>query len=272
MIRSEVATVSGAEVAAADLTQPVAIERELASFADSIPQLVWASDPHGEATHVNERWVRYTGMPFAAARGNGWNAVLHPDDAADVQRLWELAAATGTFEGSRPVPAPPPRRRVPLVRHPRGRRARRTRRDRAVVRNGDGRRRPVPRRAAARDPRPARRRVHGVARVRADGAHRRFGDVRRFRRLRVRRRRERRAAGSNASPSRADASATCRARSKRSRRRPKRRTIRSTSCCAAGARRSFRPVTMRGCARRRGATRTSRSPARFRSRRSPTCR
>ena len=77
-------------------------EQALAMLADSIPQLVWASDADGKALHVNRRWTEYTGASFDESLGDGWARALHPEDAADAIASWTAASATGAMGPERP--------------------------------------------------------------------------------------------------------------------------------------------------------------------------
>jgi PAS domain S-box-containing protein len=77
-------------------------EQALASLADAIPQLVWANDAAGDATHVNRRWIEYTGVSFEESLGRGWMRVLHPDETAGVLERWRDAIATGVFTSEQP--------------------------------------------------------------------------------------------------------------------------------------------------------------------------
>ena len=77
-------------------------EQALAMLADSIPQLVWASDADGNAVHVNRRWLDYTGATFEESLGDGWARALHPDDARDAVARWTAAAETGALGPERP--------------------------------------------------------------------------------------------------------------------------------------------------------------------------
>lgn len=55
-------------------------EARFREVADAIPGLVFETDPDGRNTYVNEQYSAYTGRPFAALLGDGWQEVMHPDD------------------------------------------------------------------------------------------------------------------------------------------------------------------------------------------------
>jgi PAS domain S-box-containing protein len=71
--------------------------REMRVFRDvaqTLPHLVWAVDGNGDLEWCNDRWYAYTGQSPARARGAGWRAAYHPDDALIVVRRWLDAIAS----------------------------------------------------------------------------------------------------------------------------------------------------------------------------------
>lgn len=61
-------------------------EREFRSLAESMPQIVWATDPAGRNIYFNQQWVDYTGLTMEESHGEGWIIPFHPDDR---QRAWD---------------------------------------------------------------------------------------------------------------------------------------------------------------------------------------
>jgi PAS domain-containing protein len=57
-------------------------EAHFRAVADLVPDLLWRSDTSGVADWYNRRWLDYTGQTLAEAQGDGWLAVIHPDDRA----------------------------------------------------------------------------------------------------------------------------------------------------------------------------------------------
>lgn len=49
-------------------------------LADSLPALVWVSDPNAQCTFFNRRWLEFTGRALEDEVGDGWTAGVHPDD------------------------------------------------------------------------------------------------------------------------------------------------------------------------------------------------
>jgi PAS domain S-box-containing protein len=72
-------------------------ERELQfrELAESLPQLVWASDANGDRVYTNRRYTEYTGVPEGRLLGKMWRELLHPDDLERTNRLWAHSMATG---------------------------------------------------------------------------------------------------------------------------------------------------------------------------------
>jgi PAS domain S-box-containing protein len=68
---------------------------ELGRIVDALPGLVWTALPDGQIEFLNQRWSDYTGFPADECRGEGWQAVVHPDDLPGLLAGWrpESAAA-----------------------------------------------------------------------------------------------------------------------------------------------------------------------------------
>jgi len=64
-------------------------------IAESIPHLVWATDPDGAADYFNSRLLDYTGMGAGELSGLGWRGIIHPDDRGHVLLAWNAAARSG---------------------------------------------------------------------------------------------------------------------------------------------------------------------------------
>ena len=63
-------------------------ERNLTSIINTIPTTAWSTLPDGYCDFLNQRWLSYAGMTPDEARGWGWTAVIHPDDASGLQQHW----------------------------------------------------------------------------------------------------------------------------------------------------------------------------------------
>ncbi|MEJ7709039.1 MAG: PAS domain-containing protein [Pyrinomonadaceae bacterium] len=70
-------------------------ERSFRFLADTMPQIVWTSNPDGALDYYNQRWFDYTGMSFEQTQGWGWGPVLHPDDLQECIDAWTESVKTG---------------------------------------------------------------------------------------------------------------------------------------------------------------------------------
>ncbi len=72
------------------------------AILDALPAIAWCKLPDGSNEFVNQRWQDYTGIPDDAARGQGWQAAVHPDDLPKLIKKWAGMVASGKsgeFEG-----------------------------------------------------------------------------------------------------------------------------------------------------------------------------
>jgi PAS domain S-box-containing protein len=74
-------------------------EMRIAGLAGSVPSIMWEAAPDGRNTWVSESWNTYFGQSTEEVAGDGWSAVVHPDDLASTTPAWEAAIRSGgTFE------------------------------------------------------------------------------------------------------------------------------------------------------------------------------
>lgn len=64
---------------------------ELQFVMDVMPQMVWHTQPDGNADFVNQVYLDYTGLPMEELAGLRWTALIHPDDLESSARLWQQA-------------------------------------------------------------------------------------------------------------------------------------------------------------------------------------
>ena len=64
-------------------------------LADSMPQIVWTTEPDGNVDYFNQRWCDYTGMTLDETRGWHWGTVLHTDDLQNCVEIWTRSLTTG---------------------------------------------------------------------------------------------------------------------------------------------------------------------------------
>ncbi|WP_052954945.1 PAS domain-containing protein [Microvirga vignae] len=65
------------------------------AVADTIPGLVFETDPAGANTYVSQQYCSYTGLSSEALLGEGWRQVLHPQDRDRAAAIWQEAAGSG---------------------------------------------------------------------------------------------------------------------------------------------------------------------------------
>ncbi|HEY9829532.1 MAG TPA: PAS domain S-box protein [Stenomitos sp.] len=71
-------------------------EERYRCLAELIPQLVWTANAEGELLDVNQRWSDFTGLTLEQVHTIGWEAVVHPEDVADLVQKWSEAVQQGT--------------------------------------------------------------------------------------------------------------------------------------------------------------------------------
>ena len=71
-------------------------EYNLRQIIETVPSLIWSTDPTGEPTQLNQRIFDYSGMRFEDFKHGGWEAFIHPDDFPETMRAFRRAIQTGT--------------------------------------------------------------------------------------------------------------------------------------------------------------------------------
>jgi PAS domain S-box-containing protein len=71
-------------------------EYRLRQIIETVPSLLWSTDPDGEPTHINQRILDYSGMRLEDFKHGGWEAFLLPDDFPETARAFYHAIQTGT--------------------------------------------------------------------------------------------------------------------------------------------------------------------------------
>jgi PAS domain S-box-containing protein len=73
------------------LARAGASEARFRALAETLPQAVWIATAEGELVYVNRRFEDVTGLSADEIVGEGWMALLHPDDRAPSLQTWERA-------------------------------------------------------------------------------------------------------------------------------------------------------------------------------------
>ncbi len=69
-------------------------EARYRALVTSAAQIVWVTDKDGVVSDMGAGWLAYTGQSLDEVRGDGWMAVIHPDDLTYVKRIWRLSIET----------------------------------------------------------------------------------------------------------------------------------------------------------------------------------
>ena len=70
-------------------------ESRFRALADTMPQMVWATQPDGLHDYYNARWYEFTGAPAGSTDGEGWNDMFHPEDQDRAWTRWQHSLETG---------------------------------------------------------------------------------------------------------------------------------------------------------------------------------
>ncbi|WP_421729860.1 PAS domain-containing protein [Brevundimonas sp.] len=70
-------------------------EAKFRAIADSMPQMVWSTQPDGLHDYYNARWYEFTGVAEGSTDGEGWAAIFHPEDQPRAWEAWRHSLATG---------------------------------------------------------------------------------------------------------------------------------------------------------------------------------
>ncbi|MGV3532807.1 MAG: PAS domain-containing protein, partial [Chthoniobacteraceae bacterium] len=71
-------------------------ERRYSFLADTVPLIMWTTQPDGHADYFNEAWYNYTGLTAEESMESSWlQHVLHPEDLERVIAHWGRCVATG---------------------------------------------------------------------------------------------------------------------------------------------------------------------------------
>ena len=70
-------------------------EAQFRTFAQAMPNHVWAATPDGKLDWFNERVYAYSGLLPSVLAGDGWVEMVHPDDRAEAGARWALALQSG---------------------------------------------------------------------------------------------------------------------------------------------------------------------------------
>jgi PAS domain S-box-containing protein len=100
--RDEAGEVLGVSVAVMDITEHKRTENALRESVDHFrymlelgPHVPWVLNEKGEVVAASPRWETLTGQTLEAALGNGWQAMLHPEDLEPTLKAMGAALTDG---------------------------------------------------------------------------------------------------------------------------------------------------------------------------------
>ena len=70
-------------------------EQRFSVLAESLPQLIWISNPAGENIYFNPRFSEYTGISTEELMGANWEDLVHPHDLGATREKWKHSLETG---------------------------------------------------------------------------------------------------------------------------------------------------------------------------------
>jgi PAS domain S-box-containing protein len=70
-------------------------EAKFRTITETMPQIVWSTQPDGYHDYYNSRWYEVTGAAVGSTDGEGWNGIFHPEDQPKAWELWRHSLATG---------------------------------------------------------------------------------------------------------------------------------------------------------------------------------
>ena len=69
--------------------------KEFKFLADSIPQIIWTTQPDGTVDYYNQYWFNYSGLSLQETLERSWLSVMHPDDLQKCLTEWTHSFNTG---------------------------------------------------------------------------------------------------------------------------------------------------------------------------------
>ncbi|KAL9606052.1 MAG: hypothetical protein Q9179_000785 [Wetmoreana sp. 5 TL-2023] len=76
-------------------TQSRENDEQFEIICDTMPQMLWTTDPKGYHDWFSRRWYDYTGLSVEQSAGTGWTLAFHPDDLVEAEKRWAHSLATG---------------------------------------------------------------------------------------------------------------------------------------------------------------------------------
>lgn len=71
-------------------------EEKFRTLCEAGPALIWYTDPDGNNIYVNQHYIEFVGKPAEELLDNGWQPLLHPDDAERYKAAGRASLRKGT--------------------------------------------------------------------------------------------------------------------------------------------------------------------------------
>jgi PAS domain S-box-containing protein len=86
-------------------TEQLARQEQLyRTLTEQAPEVVWHTDRAGRVTYFNRAWYELVGGEPANWLGDGWVALVHPEDVPGMRRTWKTARDSNTpYTGTRRI-------------------------------------------------------------------------------------------------------------------------------------------------------------------------
>lgn len=70
-------------------------EESFRLLADSLPQIIWSTDPEGWPAYYNKKWTEFTGLSLEESQGWKWLDLIHTEDQQRTKEKWIYALSSG---------------------------------------------------------------------------------------------------------------------------------------------------------------------------------
>lgn len=78
----------GLVVTFVDVTALRRSEEMFRTLANTVPQMIWSTDEHGNYLYFSDQWFEYSGLDPATIQNKGFRDILHPDDIQGTLDTW----------------------------------------------------------------------------------------------------------------------------------------------------------------------------------------
>jgi PAS domain S-box-containing protein len=70
-------------------------EEKFRVLGETLPQMIWTTDPQGNLNYASKRYFEFTGMTLQELSGVGWLSVIHPEDIVRNLPVWKDSVLRG---------------------------------------------------------------------------------------------------------------------------------------------------------------------------------